>query len=60
LPLRRVDSIMDLEIVLMWCLYVGALEARKKRQHQGVVCTKRWRQDLASIQLHLASHGLTL
>jgi hypothetical protein len=51
---------MDLEIVLMWCLYVGALEARKKRQHQGVVCTKRWRQDLASIQLHLASHGLTL
>ncbi len=51
---------MDLETVFLWCLYVGALEGRKRRNYKLITDNRYWVKDLTSVREELAMRGLVL
>lgn len=48
------------ERFLLWQVYVGSLNARHRREHQKLVKSRSWQEDLQALQQHLGALGLVL
>jgi hypothetical protein len=50
----------ELERLLLWMVYVGALEGRKRGENQRAVRTAYWKANLFQVRALLAMEGMTL
>ncbi len=48
---------MSYDVFIVWCIYIAALEAQKKRRFTR---TLTWQRDLGGVRQALADEGLTL
>lgn len=46
--------------LLLWCVYVGALEGRKLRRFEHITKTTRWKTHLNDLRYQLWNIGLVL
>lgn len=51
---------MMLEDVLLWFIYVGALEARKLRKFDHITTKNPWRMKLVCVREYLDDRGMRL
>lgn len=54
------ENPLGLEAFLLWQVYVGALNAQRRREHQKLAKSRQWQQDLRALQTHLGALGLVL